>query len=143
MQLKLDANASRTLAAIELTSPSVSRGQVAGDAFAALAAHRRFPVRLSREEESHIAALANGPFTAQSFRATGYADAFLAGVAIALATSRRLPRDRLLVLATKLAPDVVTVDGYRRWLEASPIRLARLFQLVDGARRSARATTTA
>ena len=139
VQLRLDGDARRALAALELTSPGASRAEVAAKALSDLAARSRFPVRLSREEEIRVAALANGPFTPKSFRATGYADAFLAGVAVALATDRALPRDRLLALARSLAPGTATADGYRQWLQASPIRLARLFKLVDAERGIARA----
>jgi hypothetical protein len=131
VQLRLDADARRALAALELTSPAASRAEVTAKALSALAARRRFPTRLSREEEVRVAALANGPFTPAAFRITGFSDVFLAGVAMALATDRSLPRERLLGLARTLAPGIVTADGYRRWLQASPIRLARLFKLVD------------
>jgi hypothetical protein len=143
VQIKLDAEARRALAALELTSPTASRAEVAAKALGDLAARRRFPVRLSREEEVRIAALANGPFTPTAFRATGFADPFLAGVAVALATDRTLPRDRLLAIARALAPGVVTAEGYRKWLEASPLRLARLFKLVDVERGIAAARSTA
>jgi hypothetical protein len=131
VQLKLDEQAARALAAIELTSPGESRAALAAKALTSLAARRRFPLRLSREAEMQIAKLAVGPLTATAFRATGYADAFLAGVAMALSTDRGLPRDRLVALARALAPGIVTAAGYARWLQASPIRLARLFKLVD------------
>ena len=117
--------------------------EVTAKALSALAARRRFPVRLSREEEVRVAALANGPFTPAAFRVTGFSDVFLAGVAMALATDRALPRERLLALARTLAPGIVTPDGYRRWLQASPIRLARLFKLVDVERGIARARAAA
>jgi hypothetical protein len=138
LQIKLDAEARRALAALELTSPTASRAAVTAEALGDLAARRRFPVRLSREDELRIAALANGPLTPEAFRATGFADPFLAGVAMALATDRALPRGRLLALARALAPGLVTADGYRQWLEASPLRLARLFKLVDVERGIAR-----
>ena len=143
VQLKLDGDARRALAALELTSPGASRAEVTAEALADLAARRRFPVRLSREEEVRVAALAKGPFTPRAFRATGYSDAFLAGVAMALATDRALPRDRLLALARALAPGIVTADGYRQWLQASPLRLARLFKLADVERGIARARAPA
>jgi hypothetical protein len=143
VQIKLDADARRALAALELTAPGVSRAEVTATALASLAARRRFPVRLSREDEVRIAALARGPFTPAAFRATGFADAFLAGLAMALATDRSLPRDRLLALAGTLAPGLVTEDGYRKWLAASPLRLARLFKLADVERGIARAKAAA
>ncbi len=143
VQLKFDAPTRRALAAAELTSPGASRSEVTAEALADLAARRRFPARLSREEEVRVAALARGPFTPRAFRATGFADAFLAGLAIAFATDRGLPRDRLLELARSLAPEMVTADGYRRWLEATPIRLARLFKFVDVERGIARANAPA
>ena len=143
VQIKLDADARRALAALELTSPTASRAEVTAKALGDLAARRRFPVRLSREDEVRIAALASGPFTPAAFRATGFADPFLAGVAMALATDRTLPRGRLLALARALAPGVVTADGYHKWLEASPLRLARLFKLVDIERGIARAKAPA
>lgn len=143
VQLRLDGDARRALAALELTSPAASRAEVTARALSQLAARRRFPLRLSREEEVRLAALAVGPFTPAAFRATGYADVFVAGVAIALATDRALPRDRLLALARTLAPGIATADGYRRWLQASPIRLARFFKLVDIERGIARARTAA
>jgi len=78
VQLRLDADARRALAALELTSPAASRAEVTAKALGELAARRRFPVRLSRDDEVRIAALANGPFTPAAFRATGFDDAFLA-----------------------------------------------------------------
>ena len=143
VQIKLDAEARRALAALELTSPDASRAEVTAKALGDLAARRRFPLRLSREDEVRVAALANGPFTPAAFRATGFADPFLAGVAMALATDRTLPRSRLLALARALAPGVVTADGYRKWLEASPLRLSRLFKLADVERGIARARAPA
>ena len=131
VQMKFEGDASRALSALELTTPRSSRTEIAAHALIALAARKRFPLRLTREEEIRLAALARGPFTVRSFRATDYADEFLAGLALAFATDRRLPRDRLLALARTLAPDLVTAEGYRRWLDASPIRLVRLFKLVD------------
>ena len=139
VQIKLDPDARRALAALELTSPAASRAEVTAKALGELAARRRFPARLSREDEVRVAALANGPFTPAAFRASGFADAFLAGVAMAFASDRTLPRGRLLELARTLAPELVTADGYRKWLEASPLRLARLFKLADVERGIARA----
>jgi len=143
VQVKLDADARRALAALELASPGASRAEVTAAALTSLAARRRFPVRLTREEEVRVAALANGPFTPAAFRATGFADPFLAGVAIALASDRSLPRARLLALARSLAPGLLTEDNYRRWLEASPLPLARLFKLADVERGIARAKAAA
>jgi hypothetical protein len=134
VQIKLDPESHRALGALELLSPRRSRAEATGAALLEIARRRGFPARLSREEEDRLAALANGPWTIEAFRETGYADAFLAGLALALASDRRLPRARLLAVARKLAPDIVSLDGYRRWLAASPIRLARLFKLVDVAR---------
>jgi hypothetical protein len=131
VQLKLDERAQRALTALELVSRGNTRAALVSDALATLAFSRGFPVRLSREEEVRVAALVTGPFTAAAFRATGYADAFLAGLALAFATDRQLPRERLLALAREVAPEMVTLDGYSCWLQATPIKLARLFKLVD------------
>jgi hypothetical protein len=131
VQIKLDAESRRALCALELMSPQSSRADAAASALTEFARQRGFPARLSREEECRLAALANGPWTVEAFRRTGYADAFLAGLALAFASDRRLPRQRLLVVAKKLSPDIVSLDGYRRWLAATPIRLVRLFKLVD------------
>jgi hypothetical protein len=143
VQIKLDADARRALSALELTSPGVSRAEMTAKALGDLVSRGRFPVRLSRGDEVRIAALAHGPFTPAAFRATGFADAFLAGVAMALASDRTLPRARLLALARALAPGIVTADGYRKWLQASPLRLARLFKLVDVERGIGRAKALA
>ena len=119
------------MAALELTLGRASPATLAARAFVEMAARERYPLCLSRDQEVELARLAIGPFTTASFRKTGWADAFLAGLAIALATDRRLPRARLLALARSLAPEIVSLDGYRLWLDASPIRLLRLFKLVD------------
>lgn len=131
LQVKLSADALRALAAAELEGGAASPSEAVTAALEEFAARRRFPQRLTRDEELALAALAAGPFTAQAFRATGHADSFLAGIAVALATDRRLPRQRLLALARELCAAVATQQGYDRWLRASPIRLARLFKLVD------------
>jgi hypothetical protein len=131
VQIKLDADARRAVAALELTSGGASPATLFARAIAEMAARQSYPLRLSREQEMHLARLAVGPYTVVAFRKTGWADAFLAGLATALATDRRLPRADLLALARALAPEAVTIDGYRRWLDASPIRLRRLFKLVD------------
>jgi hypothetical protein len=131
VQIKLDPDARRAVAALELTLGDESLAAIAAHAFAEMAARNHFPLRLSRDQEVQLARLATGPCTAAAFRKTEWADAFLAGLAIALATDRRLPRAELLALARKLSPETMNIEGYRRWLDASPIRLQRLFKLVD------------
>ena len=146
VQIKLDPETRRAVAALELTSGGASPATLAARAFVEMAAREGYPLRLSRDQEVELARLVTGPFTTESFRKTGWADAFLAGLAIALATDRRLPRAQLLALARALAPEIVSLDGYRLWLDASPIRLQRLFQLVDtelAIARAARARTAA
>ena len=139
VQVKLDHHAKRALAALELAMPQTGRDDLVALALGNLAFQQRFPARLSRDEEIELARLANGPFSAAEFRKSGHADAFLAGLAIAFASDRELPRAKLLATARELGPELVNVDGYRRWLDASPIRLARLFKLVDVERGVARA----
>ncbi|MEO7403235.1 MAG: hypothetical protein ABIU95_06160 [Burkholderiales bacterium] len=141
VQVKLDPAAKRALAALALGSPTATQSELAASSLAGEAARRRFPLQLSRAEAVHVASLALGPFTPKAFRATGFADEFLAGVALAFATDREVPRDRLLALARTLAPAVVSERGYRRWLAASPISLARLFKLADTERAIQRART--
>lgn len=143
VQIRLEPDARRVLAALELAVPTASRADLVATALADLAVQHRFPVRLSRDEEMRIASLANGPFTVRKFRETGFGDTFLAGVAMALASDLELPRVKLLTIARELAPEIVDADGYRRWLAASPIRLARLFKLVDVERSTARARSAA
>jgi hypothetical protein len=134
VQFKLDDAGRRALAALELTQYAATRDRIGTEALSRLASEQRFPLSLSRDEEIRLATLATGALTIDAFRALDYADSFLAGLAVALAGDRRLPRERLLTIATALAPQVVTEDGYRRWIEASPISLPRLFKLVDAER---------
>ena len=149
VQIKLDPETRRAVAALKLTSGEPSPATLAARAFVEMAARERFPLRLSRDQEVELARLATGPFTVESFRKAGWADAFLSGLAVALATDRRFPRAQLLALARALAPETVSLDGYRLWLDASPIRLLRLFKLVDtelaisGAGRATRAQAAA
>jgi hypothetical protein len=131
VQVKLDLPARRAVAALQLTLSGVSRSVIAGRALAELSHRQGYPSTLSRDEEIRLARLALGPYTTAAFREEAWADAFLGGLAVALATDHRLPREQLLALARELAPETMTVDGYRLWLDASPIRLARLFKLVD------------
>jgi hypothetical protein len=134
VQFKLDDAGRRALAALELTQYAATRDRIGTDALTRLATEQRFPLSLSRDEEIRLAMLATSGLTIEAFRALGYADSFLAGLAVALAGDRHLPRERLLSVATTLAPHVVNEDGYRRWIEASPISLPRLFKLVDAER---------
>ncbi len=139
VQVRLDANARRSVAAIALLSDAANASDALARAAAEWAMRERFPLRLSREQETELARLAIGPWTVERFRATGHADAFLAGLAIALAGDRDVPRARLLAIARELQPGMVDERGYRRWLDATPITLPRLFKLV----RAERAVTKA
>lgn len=134
LQIRLDADARRALSALELTAPEASLSDLVGEAIVHRAAQRHIPVKLSREQEMQLARLSLGPCTVEEFRKTGHSDAFLAGLAIALASDRTLPRDALLAVAGTLAPGEVTEAAYRRWLDATPISLPRLFKLVDAER---------
>jgi predicted XRE-type DNA-binding protein len=129
-QVRLDAAGKRGLAALELITQAASAGDAIAAAAEVVASRHRFPLRLSRDQEMEIARLALGPWTAARFRSLGHADAFMAGIAIALAGDRDLPRATLLAVAREIAPHVVEEEGYRRWLDATPLTLPRLVKLV-------------
>ena len=134
-QVRLSLAAQRALQAMVLLGQpgdgtAARRSEVVSEALVAAARDRGFPLSLSREEEMRLARLALGPYTASAFRDTGYPDAFLAGLAVSFAGHRGLPRHTLLSVARELAPSVVTEEGYRQWLRASPLTLARLSKLM-------------
>lgn len=129
-QVRLDAAGKRGLAALELVTQAASAGEAIAMAADEVASRHRFPLHLSRDQEMELARLALGPWTAARFRSLGHADAFMAGIAIALAGDRDLPRETLLAVARELAPHVAQEDGYRRWLDATPLTLPRLTKLV-------------
>jgi hypothetical protein len=131
VQLTLAPDARRALAALTLVEGPHERAAAMERALVAQAERSGFPVKLSRDEEMRLAELAIGPATAAAFRETGHADAFLSGIAIALASDPRLPGAELRKVARELSPHVATLDGFRAWLAASPMRLARLGKLVD------------
>lgn len=129
-QVRLDAAAKRGLAALELVTKANSAGEAIAVAANEVASRSRFPLHLSRDQEMELARLAIGPWTTARFRSLGHGDEFMAGVAIALAGDRDLPRTTLLAIARELAPHVVADGGYRRWLDATPLTLPRLTKLV-------------
>jgi hypothetical protein len=96
-----------------------------------------FPLEVNREYEERLVDLcamrARDP---TRWRSAG-PHFFMAGLAVMLASSRRVDRPALLALAEQLHPGATEVAVFGRWLERSPVRPSRFLPLVEA--RSARA----
>lgn len=96
-----------------------------------------FPTALSREDEARLLALAaHLPKSVDTWRSAG-PPAFLAGLAVMLASERGPDRRQWLDLAEHLEPGASQPDAFARWLQRSPLRPSRFLPMLEAERRRA------
>ncbi len=123
------------LSTLQALAREVGATLALGEAFAPPAA--RFPATMDRATEARLLRLAASEATdVAEWNAAG-PPAFMAGLAVMLASERGPSRRRWLDLAERLEPGSSRPESFGLWLERSPLRPSRFLPMLDAERRHA------
>jgi len=120
------------LSTLQALAREVGATLALSEAFAA-----RFPATMDRATEARLLRLAASEAAdVAEWNAAG-PPAFMAGLAVMLASERGPSRRRWLDLAERLEPGSSRPESFGLWLERSPLRPSRFLPMLDAERRHA------